>query len=469
MTSFSVPASLLYFTIFNPKDVGKGEDNDALQKQIAYFYPPLHLDQQLKQIGLIQTLMQFSLNFDVSKQCHLIKTQKTRTMILITEIDYIIIIKIRLGAQLKVESGRKYADYLDWELFDSALESIPTKIYQNFKFFHHSFNQLRSNCKTIEDFRLKLDLYFTSYLQTIDFNQLKLLDVLYGIKYAPFDIKLNRMSISAVNQILTKYPQFQICCLLWKETLVWSGFSNFEDTRVLYNYIVHPETGKFDDLMINQVKPKGEAVVSSRLSDSQEQDFRRQSIPFSGYLIGPYPDKTYNTETVEPKYVYLTDGSQNVLIVYQLYEHLTICLLSNQKHTQFCQSKWYIDLQSNIQQSFSELNQTILTTSFPKQSLKSLYYYVTYNSITFTMKTGQGLKKKSILTRDVLASLNSLHVDFTKSKPSTREVLIQGPNNVWICGLRSENRDLYLIIHKDDLNLGSIQDEINWFKASLVS
>jgi hypothetical protein len=66
---------------------------------------------------------------------------------------------------------------------------------------------------------------------------------------------------------------------------VWNGADTVEEVRVLYDYLTDPECGKVDDGIINQVKAKGEAVISSRqldLSTHSSKEYNSTSTSASG-------------------------------------------------------------------------------------------------------------------------------------------------------------------------------------------
>lgn len=111
-----------------------------------------------------------------------------------------------------------------------------------------------------------------------------------SIKYATLPSRVaTRLAVLCV-QIEAEIP-YRVC-LLYKDALVWTALSTFEETYQVYDYLVDPDIGKHDDGFVNQVKPKGEALISNHADASSESFIKkifRQSnkkSKFSGVLIG---------------------------------------------------------------------------------------------------------------------------------------------------------------------------------------
>ena len=59
-------------------------------------------------------------------------------------------------------------------------------------------------------------------------------------------------------EITDKFPILDRSLIIWKHYLAFSSLECEQDACVLYDYLTHPETGKFDDGLISQIKEKGE-------------------------------------------------------------------------------------------------------------------------------------------------------------------------------------------------------------------
>ena len=100
-----------------------------------------------------------------------------------------------------------------------------------------------------------------------------------------------------------------------------------------------------------------------------------------------------------------------------------------------------------------------------------LYSYMIFNEINLTFKSVMSTKKPK-LTDDHLSVLYRTHTDFKKSK--TREIVVQMGSGgrkgekMWLCGLKSGKRLVYFCLVNDNINLGNLQEEIDFFKASLT-
>ena len=200
-------------------------------------------------------------------------------------------------------------------------------------------------------------------------------------------------------------------CLFYKHYLLWNGLSDIDDVLSVYDYITDPETGKIDDLMINQVKMKGEPVVSSRpsclahlftdklnlaghsehssashaLKPSFAADKQESSDTglFSGFLVGPAEadDEAIGgspldfKRTCRLKRVYLgTNKDPYGLIVYQvnLNRLLQSCIhfIDNQlKFQNDLTAVFFVDVNSEDAELLSELGVYVRMKEFMQAAL----------------------------------------------------------------------------------------------------
>lgn len=83
------PASLARLYVFNPL-FGPDEDNE--DKKVLFFHPDtLRIGLQLREIGLTQAFINFSLQYKAERPCEFVHTQKTRRVIIQAEPDFWIV------------------------------------------------------------------------------------------------------------------------------------------------------------------------------------------------------------------------------------------------------------------------------------------------------------------------------------------------------------------------------------------
>ncbi|KAJ3087329.1 vacuolar fusion protein ccz1 [Quaeritorhiza haematococci] len=367
------PPSLLYFCVFNPS-LGTSEELHNAKEQICYFHPPTTpLDEQVRQVGLTQALVHFTKTFSAATPCENVHSNKHRLVMLEAEPGYWIMLKVKVGTITRVaKDGKKVVEYLGSELPDSALRQVAVRSYEMFKLFHKGFSYIVDK-HSLEVLRQKLDEFFTSFLDQLDLTNLDLMDMINGgLHFMSLDRKAFLSVVSFVRELERRFPAVSATLFLWHHYLIWSGLNTLSEARTLYDYLTHPETGKFSDNFVNQVKSKGEAVISTRplnlrattpaaalisasvappATSSSSSIFSRSSankeVPkFSGYLVGPVSLGTATGTTGgvegtelttvpltasvvgEPKRVYIgPEAKEHYCIVYQFREQCTITLV----------------------------------------------------------------------------------------------------------------------------------------------
>ena len=72
--------------------------------------------------------------------------------------------------------------------------------------------------------------------------------------------------LSACHDIQDAFPSLgSKYMVFWKHFLVASSLDDSQDSFTLYDYLTHPDTGKCDDGLINQVKDKAQVRNPTRL------------------------------------------------------------------------------------------------------------------------------------------------------------------------------------------------------------
>jgi hypothetical protein len=399
---FHAPPSLQLFAIVDPTIPLRSEDAKEMKKQILYYYPYHSLEQQTKQVGLYIGLSQFTLLFD--SQIHIIKSLKSKVIIR-KHNDHLIICKIRLPVDVLQQGTKKYANYHD--IKDSILSDFMEQMYQRFLLLDQPLD----------------DLSVVDYYTHI---HLGLLNVIPAMFAAPFDDKVHRSIVSIVTRLQTQIPMFQLC-VFYKNSLAWTSLEDVQNTLYLYQYITNRETGKFYDGFINQVKPKGQPVVTQRLFQPS-----RNELCYSGFLVGPTLQELRSQHPIIPKCISL-GGLKHCLIVYQLQEVFTLCFVTTEVGSTFLtQSVWYQYLQNTILDSFKN------TEIYESRPLTS-YTYVTFNRMTLKLKSW--FKKNP-------NCFDFLHDEFQRYNFLTRELMIKSKEG-WICAIKTHDRDIYVLIEQD--------------------
>ncbi|KAJ3012660.1 vacuolar fusion protein ccz1 [Thoreauomyces humboldtii] len=436
------PPCLVYFAVFNPS-FNTSEDGAA--DQICFFHPStISKDEKARQVGLAQALVNFT----------------------------------------KTREGQKQVEFLEEEMKDSILKSVLSRTWDTFKLFHKGVAHLKAG-NSMEVVRKVLDHFFTSYLPRLDFPSLDLLDAFDGIQFASLP-KTSYLQVSSfIRELTAAFPSLQHPVLLWHDHLVWNGLETFDVLKPLYNYITDPETGRVYDGIVNQVKRKGEPIISTRrVSLKSARQGRgpsaliksvRRLQKFTGFLVGPAHLGSVN---VDLKTVYIgEDGNPHHLIVYQLEEECTLVLpipLSSSNVEDVCTAEFYARLSPFLDERLKVLMPIFAEGWASARSLGEFadqhFRYFYYNSMNLAFKTSIGSYKSTILTPDLVQSLSAMHEDLARVTDVANELCVKTTTSEsWIIGRRSGSRELYLVFPKSEMGLVDVDDEVKTFTMAYFS
>ncbi|KAJ3212327.1 vacuolar fusion protein ccz1 [Dinochytrium kinnereticum] len=412
------PPELSHFAVFNPS---WGPKEETADQQIA-FYHPLYTssDEMMRQVGLAQALVNFTSIFGPSRPCDAVVTEKHRVALLEAEPGFWLSLKVKFGYTVRTnKDGLRQIEY----------------------------------SRTIGETALR-------YLDRLNFENLDVIENLGGITYLTLQQPGFLKLISFINDLEQKFPMVTGVCILWRHNVVYSGLPSVHDLRLFFDYITNPETGKVDDFIVNQIKPKGEAVISTRrmnlmpptvserdpqlpstTSTSTNQSsgmspffYKRPAPvppPFSGFIIGPEdPDSPGLLSTQEEQEAWGAktlfvgkDRREYKTLVYQFEEDTTVAFFceaeGNNGLSLLNKPEFYISLRSilhsrlpTLVQSFGE---TWLKSKKALESQENPYRYLFFNGISLAVRTTIGATKSTVITSDVIQSITDLHSEMESS------------------------------------------------------
>ncbi|KAJ3299182.1 vacuolar fusion protein ccz1 [Borealophlyctis nickersoniae] len=370
------------------------------------------------------------------------------------EPGYWMLLKVKLGTQIRIgKDGKKIVEYLEHGLHDTALRKVLSRSYEVFKLFYKGFTHV-AQTRSPQFLNQILDEFYTSYLSNLDLTSLDLVEAINGIHFLSLD-KSTYLSVTSFIRDLE------------------SRFS-----LGLYDYLTDPETGKLEDGVVNQVKGKGEAVISSRPTDLRSQrsvsggfsasslfaPLRKEPAKFSGFLVGPS-----GTGTGNPKKLYVgRDATEHEVLVYQFQDDCSLIMFmpNGQSATSHDAQRprdkgFYAQLRSFLDDRLTPLSKELAegyTRSKKAGEFTDTHYrYVYYNAMNLAFKTSIGQHKSTAITEDIARCLGALHEEFESSNCGLEEVCVKTGADVWIVGRRSENREFYIVLPKADASLTDVE------------
>ncbi|KAJ3196592.1 vacuolar fusion protein ccz1 [Irineochytrium annulatum] len=345
-----------------------------------------------------------------------------------------------------------------------------------FRTFNPSFTDIERR-ESRESLKTRLDEFYIGYLD--------------GLVFADVDM------VKALNGM--KLPLFR-------------GLPDFADLSSFYDYIADPETGKYDDRIINQVKDKGEGVISTRptslqpieketpisvpssnLSSSSSIFSSRKTTEtnqkFSGFLIGP---EDTGAEGGAKSFFLGRSREEYKVLVYQYLEDTTLAFFMptfsdaasagsidstddsvdstvnstvDNDGTRF-HSELRKHLEDRLQSLVGLLSDGYVKMRKAIDNLDQPYRYVYFNSINLAFKTSIGGSRAATVPDDLIIALTQMREEMDKY--DLEELVFKTSGDLWIAGRKTEGREFHVILPKTDGNLVEVEEEMRKMASQSV-
>ncbi|KAM7430052.1 vacuolar fusion protein ccz1 [Porites harrisoni] len=445
MASMKTSPGLVNFFIYNSTFAPK--EGMEKEKIVLYIPPGENIDRKIKNIGLCEALVKFTQTFSPDKPCSSLHTQKTRQVFFEAEPDFWMIMTVSIPFSEKMaKDGKMMIEYHDEDVLDSVLDAVLKQAYKMFKLFNGTFayiiksHNLEALCKRLEHF-------YTSYLQTLNFSQFDLLDVFSGINFLPVDKTTFLRIQSFINVIEHSFSQIRYTAFLYSEKLVWSGLEQ-EDMRTLYKYLVSSLFPTTNDLeSIENPRSQGYVVVQPKSHHGR-------------FITGPTELGDVPTPRTPPKIFVNTDSEQEelILVVYKALE-ATICLMVSGPYPSM---DLFRKIDNFIGPQLTTLASVVGEQSAKKQqSSDQQYRYLYFNHMNLAQKTSVHSRRSSlpIVAPEIMRLMGDISADFA-SFQEDGETFVKTMSDCWIVGRKSDQRELFVILNQKNANLIEIDEEV---------
>nr|XP_058955694.1 vacuolar fusion protein CCZ1 homolog [Pocillopora verrucosa] len=445
MASMKTSPSLVNFFIYNSTFGPK----EGMEKEKIILYIPTgeELDKKIKNIGLCEALVKFTETFSPEKPCNSLHTQKTRQVFFEAEPEFWMIMTVSIPFSEKMtKDGKMFVEYHDEDVLDSVLDGVLKQAYKMFKLFNGTFSYILKTYN-IEALCKRLEHFYTSYLQTLNFSQFNLLDVFSGINFLPLDKNTFLRIQSFINVIEHTFSQVRYTSFLYSEKLVWSGLEQ-EDMRILYKYLVtslFPSTIDLESM--ENPRSQGYVIV--------------QPKPHHGrFITGPTELDDVPIPRTPPKIFVNTDSEQEelILVVYKALE-ATICLMISGSYPTL---DFFRKIDNFIGPQLTTLANIIGEQSAKKQqSSDQQYRYLYFNHMNLAQKSSVHSKKSSLpcVAPEIMRLMGDISADFA-SFQEDGETFVKTMSDCWIVGRKSDQRELFVILNQKSANLIEIDEEV---------
>ncbi|KAJ8731308.1 hypothetical protein PYW07_004472 [Mythimna separata] len=438
-TMIDVKAKINSFFIFN-SSFGPRE-GDELQRILFYHPSQTSADAQKMQVGLCEAVVKFMSTFS-SEPCEALQTQTKRYIFYQPEKGYWMVLVVRIPYTTKALSAigesRGAADIINPSVMYDLLKSA----YKMFRMFRGPFKNY-----PIEEIYTICDQFYTPYISSRNLSN-DITDVIQGINYLPLDKNSFFKVLCFIDLLEVNYPHFKCISFIYNEQLIWNGLST-PDMLTLYQYLVQ-------SLLPKQVEKEiqGGAVAAAQRH---------------GRFIHP-PEGIHSQADLQKLVkVHLMreddkETKQYYLVVYRTMS-ATVCFTVDENVD--LQFEMFRSLDAFIGPQLSAIASTIseqctLHALHTAQLAASEHKFVYFNRLNLAFKTSPTLNKlhpSTAIKPEVLSIIASIHSD-KQSLGNYGEIIIKTPDEYWITGKSSNEREFYVIIQEKNANLKEIADEV---------
>nr|XP_023019873.1 vacuolar fusion protein CCZ1 homolog [Leptinotarsa decemlineata] len=435
-------SGLKNFFIFNPTLSTK--EGEELQK-ILYYYPICdNTEVQIKNVGLVEGIIQFTDTFKPTSSASSLHTNKTRQLYFQPEKNYWMVMTLRLNQISKERNATGDAEELEDDIQDNVYEAMLKQAYYMYRLFWGTFQSV----KDLSTLKMNIEIFYRTYLQSLKLPQADILNVFCGIQYLPLDKQTFLKVQCFVNLLESTFPIVPHTAFFYNEHLIWSGVEP-SDMQVIYQYL---STSVFPANL------ETETQGSSRNSSSTLSALQR-----GRFIIGPSNLKLAKTVGKIPK-VYLFGGSGTSELYFVIYKMsgASVCLFikGDYELTVDCFKELNEFMNFNlvsVVSSITEYSSREVVTPCSETSPRFIYF----NKLNLALKsTVHSDIKPSAAIKDsvkIIADINSL-IPFLGS---TGESIVKTMNDYWVIGKTSNSREFYIALQQKNASLIDISEEVS--------
>ncbi|CAK1551126.1 unnamed protein product [Leptosia nina] len=426
------PHKIDSFFIFN-SNFGPKEGDEL--KRILFFYPnQINTDVRKTQVGLCEAIVRFMTTFS-SEPCEALQTQSKRYIFFQPEKNFWMVLVIRIPYATKLSGDSK--DVVE----PSIMQDFMVSSYKTFRMFVGLFKDIPP-----EDTYGICEQFFNPYITSIDVSN-DLSNIIQGINYLPLEKNSFFKVICFIDLLQVNYPQFKCISFVYNDQLIWNGLCK-DDMLTLYQYLVH-------SLLPKQVEKEiqGGAVTAAERH---------------GRFISP-PEGIHSDEDLKKlNKVYLrreddNETKQYYLVIYRTLSATVSFTVDVDTHVDFATFRaldTFIGPQlSTIASSIGE--QCTIHALQNAQIASPDHKFLYFNKLNLAFKTSTPsncMTPSAAVKPEVLNIIAEIHQDH-KSLGKYGEIIIKTPDEYWITGKSSNDREFYVVMQKN-ANLKEIADEV---------
>lgn len=441
--------SLKNFFIFN-STLSKKEGEEM--KKILYYYPITdHTDVQIKNMGLVEGIINFTRTFKAESNFSFLHTQKTRQIYFEAEKNYSIVMILNVPTVTKVKEGAIQCDYLEDDIQDKVYEYVLKMAYYMFRLFHGKFESIVEN-QNVNILKTQLEIFFNQYLKTLNLANADILNIFSGIQYLPLD-KTSFLKVQClINSLECDFPIITQAAFLYNDHLIWSGIEP-SDMQIIYQYLVH---SLFPSNL--EVELQGGSMPRNSLSPS--------ALHHGRFITGPVNLKTAKSIGKVPK-VYTFSGGSSSCYHLVIYRALSASLCLFIKATENLTLDIFKELDSYLNTKMTVLvsdiaeycSKQVLSPSTSSDTPKFIYF----NQFNLAYKSTVHLDNRQTgnitINNEQLKIIADMNIHRLPGQKSG-ETIIKTLNDYWVVSKTSNYREFYVVEQKKNGHLMDISKDI---------
>ncbi|KAJ5066785.1 vacuolar fusion protein ccz1 [Anaeramoeba ignava] len=481
------------FFIYN-STFSKSEETET--DKIIFYYPETTtLKEQLQNVGLIEALTAYSLSFS-NKKCNSLHLEKNRYVFFEPEKDYWLVLIISNPFTYKMKGNEKIQKFKFNLLSDQTLLQILKNSYRIFYMFYQTFNDLVQK-NSVLYLKSILAQFFPFYLSNIDFSYSSIENTVWtaldGIQFCSVHKNLYLRIKCLMNQVKSNFPYVKNSMLLFEKNLVWSSFET-EETRNLYHFMCSQVLGQYKS---TKSKEFGKEKPTVKLENKESTVFSYQNLILGiQNLVADIKEEHFLTGAtlIENKvvikiptiFVSESNTQKYQLIIYKSRNLFLLLFLENEAPN-LNEISFYQKLSTLIRKEMQSICELLNNGQDEDEKIDQVFNYIYFNSINLSVKQCLNEKRNFSLT-DVIPQLVAVSDELLRKKsqipdeidnPKTQylrfiiereipfEIISQSKKSVWIVGKKTSNHVFFLIFDQKNVNLNSIEEEMEKFSSAL--
>ncbi|XP_043247561.1 vacuolar fusion protein CCZ1 homolog [Amphibalanus amphitrite] len=455
---------LCSFFIFN-STFGPREGEE--ENKIIYYHPPsVDINSKVKDVGLVEALVQFSRTFNSESPLLSMQTLKQKHFFLEPEKDFFMTLVVRQPVEEVTRNNSPYKEYTPEAVQQSVYLSVLRHMYQMYRLLRGTLA-----AQSRDELVRSTAEIFDSYVPVLRLQQRDIRDVYGGVRFLSLDRLAFLKLQSFVNQLEVLHPFIRHSVIYYKQHLIWSGLGK-TNMGIIHWYletVLFPECGpERPAVWKERTAPTSGVFMSTEASGDGTDSFLAPPIvhlrkhnctalPLGGAADGCSRDGDDSWNGGDP--VEATDERAQ-LVLYRLRDVVVVLLVDLEVRLTLPLCR---ELDASMAGPVQELS-TLLSSAIndDKSSGKDdgdtkLIYY---NRCNRAQKSSLHGPTAASVPSDALQLMVDLREDALRFQGDGGAIFGRAMNETWVAGRVNPNREFFSVVQQKNMNLMDVNNEM---------